>query len=79
MNYAKVLNSIPERWHHEFVHFISSGDASEEFLAVLDSDPKLQELVELALTAQLNNFKKTLKRRGEIRASPSVVTAREHS
>ena len=62
MKYAKLLSGVAEKWHVDFVLFVNSGDASEEFLAALDADRKLQEAVELALTAQFNNFEKVASR-----------------
>jgi hypothetical protein len=58
MNYSHLLSMVPEIWHEQFVHFVSSGDASEEFLAFLDKDPKTQEAVEMAFTAQVRSFEK---------------------
>src|SRR4029078_7259932 len=58
MSYIHLLSLVPEFWREQFVHFVSSGDASEEFLAFLDKDPKTQEAVEMAFAAQVRSFEK---------------------
>ena len=61
MNYSELLAKVPEQWQSDFVHFISSGDASPEFLALIDSDERLQAIVEMALTAQISTLDRVLK------------------
>ena len=49
---------VPERWKSEFQRFLSTGNASPEFLDYLDKDPQGQSAVEIALKAESSAFEK---------------------
>ncbi len=38
--YAEIEATIPEEWRADFREFITTGEAREEFLSQLDSDPE---------------------------------------
>jgi hypothetical protein len=58
MDYTDLLTKVPKQWHEQFIHFVSSGDASNDFLAFLDKDKPTQEAVEMAFSAQVRSFEK---------------------
>jgi len=63
MKLEEILERIPPRWQGQFVEFVQSGEASDEFLAFLDSSREGQAAVEQAFTAQastLESFAKKL-------------------
>jgi hypothetical protein len=63
MKLEEILGHIPSRWQGEFVEFVQSGEASDRFLAFLDSSDEAQAAVEQAFTAQastLEGFAKKL-------------------
>jgi len=72
MDYAKLLASVPVKWHQEFVQFVASGDASKAFLDYLDSDTKMQAAVEQALTAQISAFEVRVSSRARRRRGSPV-------
>ena len=47
-----VVEQIKPEWRDEFRRFLDSGDASDEFLAYLDSSEEGKKAVELAFNAQ---------------------------
>jgi hypothetical protein len=51
-NLETAVVQIKPEWRNEFRHFIDSGDASDEFLAYLDSSEEGKKAVEQAFNAQ---------------------------
>lgn len=58
MNIEELAMRVPDAWRKEFVRFVESGDASDEFLDFLDSDPACQEVVEEAFAQQAAAFER---------------------
>lgn len=56
MKREELLASVEPRWHQEFLKFIDTGDASEEFLTYMDQDPSCQAAVETAFSEQAAAF-----------------------
>jgi hypothetical protein len=56
MTRQELLHLVDSRWHGDFVRFIETGDASEEFLAFMDRDPDCQRAVETAFSQQAADF-----------------------
>ncbi|MDQ3282205.1 MAG: hypothetical protein M3Q69_12420 [Acidobacteriota bacterium] len=54
--YASLAESVPPEWRLEFVSFVTSGSASEEFLTFLDADERAQQAVEAAVSEEVRNF-----------------------
>lgn len=52
MRLSDLLDSVDRRWHQDFIRFIDSGEAGEEFLDQLDRDEALQRAVEDAFSDQ---------------------------
>ena len=51
-NLDTVVQQIKPEWRNEFRRFVDSGDASDEFLAYLDSSEEGKKAVEQAFNAQ---------------------------
>jgi hypothetical protein len=51
-NLETVVEQIKPEWRHEFRRFVDSGDASDKFLAYLDSSEEGKKAVEQAFNAQ---------------------------
>lgn len=51
-NLETVVEQIKPEWQNEFRRFVDSGDASDEFLAYLDSSEEGKKAVEQAFDAQ---------------------------
>jgi len=51
-NLETVVKQIKPDWRNEFRRFVDSGDASDEFLAYLDSSEEGKKAVEQAFNAQ---------------------------
>lgn len=51
-NLETVVEQIKPEWRNEFRRFVDSGDASDEFLAYLDSSEEGKKAVEQAFNAQ---------------------------
>lgn len=49
----ELVNLVQAEWREEFRRFIETGDASESFLAFLDTDVQCQKLIERAFALQL--------------------------
>jgi hypothetical protein len=56
MKLEKLLGNIDRRWHSEFLHFIETGEAGDDFLQYLNHDKGGQEAVEMAFNAQAAAF-----------------------
>jgi hypothetical protein len=52
LNLETVVKQIKPEWRNEFRRFVDSGDASDEFLAYLDSTEEGKKAVEQAFNAQ---------------------------
>lgn len=78
MRLSELLDQVNGKWHQEFVRFIDSGQASEEFLEHLDRDESLQRAVEEAFAAQaqaLQEFARWAKSGEEDRPEEPVPAA----
>jgi hypothetical protein len=51
-NLETVVEQIKPKWRNEFRRFVDSGDASDEFLAYLESSEEGKKAVEQAFNAQ---------------------------
>jgi len=58
MTRDKLLGAVDPRWHQEFLSFIETGDASEEFLTYMDRNPSCQQAVEAAFSQQAAAFER---------------------
>lgn len=56
MKNDELTAGIEPRWRQEFLRFIETGDASEEFLTYMDQDPACQAAVEAAFSEQAAAF-----------------------
>jgi hypothetical protein len=56
MKLEDLLQSVDRRWHEEFLRFIETGEAGDEFLRYLDHDKGGQQAVEMAFNAQAAAF-----------------------
>ena len=52
----ETLWLVKQKWHSDFLKFIETGEASEEFLDYLDSNSDAQRAVGLVMTAQVRTF-----------------------
>lgn len=60
----EILWLIEQKWHSDLLKFIETGEASDEFLDYMDSNPDAQRAVGLVISAQIRAFEyvgKTLK------------------
>jgi len=77
MKLENALAQVDPRWHKEFLSFIDTGEAPEEFLTYLDHDKNGQAAVEMAFNAQADAFHglaEELKKPGPIAAEPTLST-----
>jgi hypothetical protein len=56
MNRDEWLGRVEPKWHKEFLQFVETGDASEEFLTYMDRDPSCQQAVEAVFSEQAAAF-----------------------
>ncbi len=49
MSLTECLALVDKKWAKEFVSFVESGDASDEFFAFLDSNADCQRAVDMVL------------------------------
>lgn len=78
MKLESLIDRIEPRWRGEFVQFIHTGEASDEFLQYLDSDPTSQQAVEEAFAAQsaaFQEFAKLLQSPDQLAASVAAPTS----
>jgi hypothetical protein len=52
----QLLQNVDRKWHGEFLRFVETGEAGDEFLQYLDSDKGGQQAVEIAFNAQAAAF-----------------------
>lgn len=83
MHREEWLGQIEPKWHKEFLRFVETGDASEEFLTYMDRTPACQQAVEAVFSEQAAAFE-TLSRdlraaipEGALTETPSSVLS-EH-
>ena len=56
-NLAKEhLQNVDRRWHSEFLRFVETGEAGDEFLQYLNDNKGGQQAVEMAFNAQATAF-----------------------
>jgi hypothetical protein len=78
MKLENLIDRIAPRWQGEFVQFIHTGEASDDFLQYLDSDPASQQAVEEAFAAQsaaFQEFAKLLQSPEELAASVAAPSS----
>lgn len=78
MKLENLVDQVAPAWRSEFVQFIHTGEASDEFLSYLDTDPSSQEAVEQAFAAQsaaFQEFAKLLQSPEELAASVSAPSS----
>ena len=56
MTKDELLRIVDPTWHSEFLNFIETGEASEEFLTYMDQNPSCQRAVEAAFSEQAAAF-----------------------
>ena len=52
----EIIWLVKQKWHPDFLKFVETGEAKEEFLNYLDSNPDAQRAVGLVMTAQARAF-----------------------
>ena len=76
MIFENALQKIAPARQKQFLHFIDTGEAEDEFLTYLDSDSQAQQAVEMTFNAQAEAFQglaAELKRSPLSAKSPSTV------
>lgn len=56
MKLDDLLQNVQSRWHQDFLRFIETGEAGDEFLDYLNHDKGGQQAVETAFNAQAAAF-----------------------
>jgi hypothetical protein len=56
MDIDSLAHRVPDHLWPEFRAFVSTGEASEAFLDLLDEDPHLQAVAEEAFEAEASQF-----------------------
>ncbi len=56
MRLEELLKNIAPQWHNEFLRFVETGEASDNFLDYLNKDKGGQAAVEMAFDAQVKAF-----------------------
>lgn len=54
--YANIINLIKPEYHHRFVHFVETGEASKELREYIEKDSDASNAVELAFQKQASAF-----------------------
>jgi hypothetical protein len=81
MKLENALNLIDDSWRNDYLRFIETGEASQEFLSYIDKDSNAQEAVEMAFNAQADAFEglarelRGISSDGETTVVPISVTA----
>ena len=52
--------SIPAQYHDDYVAMVKTGEASSEFVSLLDNTPEWQEAVELGLARRIEHIRQVL-------------------
>jgi len=71
-----ALAKVAPRWHKDFLNFIDTGEAQQDFLTYLDEDKEGQKAVEMAFNAQAEAFHglaEELKKPGPISVEATVA------
>lgn len=50
MTIEEIANTLAPKWRKAFIHFVKTGEASQEFLNRIDKDKKLQAAIEQAFS-----------------------------
>ena len=74
MKLEKCLGNVDRRWHSEFLHFVETGEAGDDFLQYLNHDKGGQEAVEMAFNAQAAAFEGLAE---ELKSSPQAEVTTE--
>jgi hypothetical protein len=54
----RVLPQIQPKWRDSFLHFIETGQGSDDFFNYLDSDESCQTALDMVIDAQAEIFQK---------------------
>jgi hypothetical protein len=63
---ADLLKLVEGQWQETFSRFIETGEAPQEFLDYMDSDPNCQRAVELAFSTQAEAFESVARNLGDL-------------
>jgi hypothetical protein len=69
LNLEDLLGHVDTKWRKDFVRFIDTGEAGDEFLNYLNHDSGGQQAVEMAFTAHANSIHGLAE---EIKNAPTV-------
>jgi hypothetical protein len=78
VNLHELIEKVPEQWRVEFLRFVETGNASEDFLAFLDRDVASQEAVDAVFERQaqvLEDLARGLRANDPVRAAQSVLSS----
>src|SRR5258708_9483405 len=56
MKIEDLLKNVDNKWHGDFLRFVETGEAGEQFLDYLNHDESGQQAVEMAFNAQAQAF-----------------------
>src|SRR5712664_146200 len=56
MKIEDLLKNVDSKWHGDFLRFVETGEAGEQFLDYLNHDEGGQQAVEVAFNAQAQAF-----------------------
>jgi len=74
MKLEELLQNVDRRWHSEFLRFVETGEAGDEFLQYLNHDKGGQQAVEMAFNAQAAAFEGLAE---ELKKGPQVEITTE--
>ncbi len=66
MDPDSLMQRVPPEWRAEFRTFVNTGEAREEFLDLLDSDPAMQAIAEEAFEMEASRFEQFASRLKEL-------------
>lgn len=69
MTLEEVLQKVDPRWHEQFLRFVDSGEASDDFRQFLDVDEPCQQAVEAAFQVQAAGVAKAVR---ALQRSPDI-------
>jgi hypothetical protein len=69
LNLQDLLGHVDKKWRKDFVRFIDTGEAGDEFLDYLNHDSGGQQAVEMAFTAHANSIQGLAE---ELKNAPAV-------
>lgn len=70
MDSDSLMQRVPTEWRAEFRTFVNTGEAREEFLDLLDSDPTMQAIAEEAFEMEASRFEQFASRLKELEPVP---------